>query len=185
MACRLRKFITAHLRAPAEPFVSASKRRARQLRLRSSNASLMAATQSVFTAAPLAALALATCLSWQHAAPADGAATNASRVVTKLKEEYFNKYAGLVSLGIVHGSAQNAYFDVLRRIESITTYFGNDAVVWATSVVSESNCSTTTPFALETCVANNSKPSRACVMAIYIGPLGVHLSTQYYQCTDS
>nr|XP_054927802.1 uncharacterized protein LOC126533303 isoform X2 [Dermacentor andersoni] len=58
---------------------------------------------------------------------------------------------------------------------------GNDILVWATLAVSESNCSTATPFVVGTCVAN--KPSRKCTMATYVGSLGVHLSTQYYYCT--
>ncbi|XP_050036516.2 uncharacterized protein [Dermacentor andersoni] len=141
----------------------------------------MDATRGVSTAVPPAALALAMCLSWPHAAPAGGAATRMSRNVTKLKQQDFKHYASFVSLGIVQGSTQNAYFDVLQKIESITTYVGNDILVWATLAVSESNCSTATPFVVGTCVAN--KPSRKCTMATYVGSLGVHLSTQYYYCT--
>ncbi|XP_075556123.1 uncharacterized protein LOC142588373 [Dermacentor variabilis] len=121
------------------------------------------------------------CLSWPHAGPAGGAATRVPRNVTKLKEQEFKNYTGFVSLGIVLGSTQNTYFDVLQKVESITTYVGTDTLVWATLAVSESNCSTATPFVVGTCIAN--KPSRKCTMAIYVGTLGVHLSTQYYQCT--
>ncbi|KAH6926877.1 hypothetical protein HPB50_022646 [Hyalomma asiaticum] len=59
-----------------------------------------------------------------------------------------------------------------------------DTVVWASVDSIVSNCSTTMPYSEETCQRDDSKDPRTCSLAIYIGPYGIHLSTQYYECLE-
>lgn len=132
----------------------------------------MGVVRSAFRVLP----ALATCLWWQHCGRVD-----ASRILTVVTGKEIQKYADLVNLGIVRGSSQGDFFYILQAIWSLKIYEGTDTVLWADVTASKSNCPTFMPFVQERCHADGSE-DLSCTVAMYIGPYGIHLSTQYFQC---
>ncbi|KAL1472976.1 hypothetical protein MTO96_039026 [Rhipicephalus appendiculatus] len=134
----------------------------------------MGVVRSAFTGA----LALATWLWWQRYA-----VVSASRNLTVVKDKDLHRFQDLVNLGIVGGSTRGDLYYMLQTIYRLKIYAGDDTVVWAKVAASKSNCTTLAPFVQERCRADPTRILQ-CTVAIYIGPHGIHLSTQYFQCTN-